>query len=511
MFPNKNIIVLTVLISFLVFFTQGCFKPRPYRLAQELNQKGLYAEAFSYYQSALASEKSPPKRTRIESELNALRTVLVNQVLQQAQQERDKQKPATLDSLQKAIDILFAGLPYDDPQSQIKNKLIVYQKERQALAFKHKDSYNQAEALYISGQLSESLAMFEQILKQHPDNNKIKRRIQDIQDEIDDKKNRYTQNIYRYMQEGSPDIANYFIEKLEQLEPRNPEIAQLKSQVSQTRKTQEPARPKATEPNAPLDQTQTERTNLLSANPLFTMDPPKKGEPQANQPKDANDFYERAIKNLIDNRPYHAYADSIKAKKLNPNDLGIAKAYEECESYLEESFYHVVTLIPFQSTPNSTEQGKLFTKALSADLETLLPQLVKLIVRSDSGKNTDENVKVDEGSLAITGYVDGFDKNGLNPQQVTVKIVDLHEGFINDEKELKPDAQKSASKATAEYIVMKYNELPTYYYQQAQSNTRKDNLKAMEYLAKGVFFCHRVNGANQDCKKLEDLFLSVSQ
>lgn len=494
-FFNK---LLSILIL-IVLYCSCATLPEEYSKAEKLHKKGQYIEAYEHYKTALDKVISEQDRLRIENTLQRLQKTIIQDVLTRAQQIRGSQ-PISLNSHTDAIGILTKGLSYDDSRGLIKAKLIEYKKERGDFHDKMIRFANRADELYIDGRLSDAMAVYEEMLRLEPGNKKIKAKLEDIKRDIEQTKERYRKNIEEYLQSSNLDIAKYFMDKLANLDSNHPDIGRLRKRIDESWDQGILKSPRAIQ----------QRKKWLQA---FNTYKKRQAEPQLqgmgikfvySRLKDMGGkyYYEKSIKHFVAKQVYTAYGAALKAKMLEPDDIGINMVYEKCEAFLDKAVQTRVMVTPFKSL--SSYGNRAISKALRDYLNTHLPYGITII---NSGT---KKISTNSPDILISGHRDNTETPTL-----TIRITDRKGSFMDNTVYVDMNTASNIDTLASQIgkKILKYiGQQEKKYYQLAHLYLEQNKTeKALRPLALGTFFCNRTSKSNEYCTSLQNLLLSASE
>lgn len=499
-YHTNSIIYFNKLLSILiiVLFCSCATLPDEYSKAESLHKKGQYIEAYEHYKAALNKVTSEQDRLKIKNTMKGLQETIIQDVLRRAQQTRDSQ-PASLNSLTNAIGILTKGLPYDDKRGLIKTRLTEYKEERGDFHDKKIQLANRAEEFYIDGRLLEAMAAYEEMLRLEPGNKKIRAKLTDIKREIEQTKERYRKNIEEYLQSGNLDIAKYFMDKLTNIDPNHPDIGRLRKRIDESWDQGILKSPQAVQ----------QREKWLQA---FNTYKKRKTEPQPqgqgisfvySRLKDMGGkyYYEKSIRHFVAKELYAAYGAALKAKMLEPDDIGINMVYEKCEAYFNKAVQTRIIVTPFKGL--SSYGTRAISKALRDYLRSNLPYGLTMV---NSGTK-----KTDFGpDILISGHV-------VNRQapMLTIRITDIQGSFMDYTDYVDMNTANNIDTLASQIgkkIIKYIGQQEKKYYQLAHLYLEQNKTeKALKPLALGTFFCNRANKSNEYCTNLQNLLLSASE
>jgi len=499
-----HILTYKLLIITIILLFSGCASvPKEYSMAEKLYKKGQYIEAYEHYKAALSKLGNEQERLKIDNTLKNLQETIIQDSLAQAQKLHDTQ-PASLSSLTEAIGILNRALSYDDSRGLIQAALTAYRAERGTFQDRKAQLANRAEELYLDGRLPEVIPVYEEILSLEPQNKQIKLKLDDIRREIEVRKERYRKNIEEYLQSGNVDIAKYFMDKLINLAPDHPETGQLRKRIDESwdqgilrshQALQEREKWLQASKTYQERQAQSQQQGQQGMNFLYS----------GVKERGGKYYYEKSIRRFVEKDIYAAYGAALKARMLEPDDIGISMVYEKCEASLDKAVQIKIMVTPFQGL--SSYGGRALSETLSDYLYSRLPYGVTIL---DSGAKKGSSSEPD---ILISGHAQ--DSRSDNPQ-LTIRITDRQGSFMDYADSVDLTTANNNIEALASQIgeiILRYlGQQEKKYYQLAYLYLERNQTeKALKPLALGAFFCQRTNKSNEYCSNLQNLLLSASE
>jgi tetratricopeptide (TPR) repeat protein len=522
---------VAIMISVILSFS-GCAPksapPQEVITAKALSEGGRYKGAFKYYQIAYYKTSSPKEKARIEEKIEQLRTLIVNDILKDAERTYNSEPQKTIELLEQTIALLKQGQRYDTREGIIKKKIERYENEKEALLVLIGKYLKKAHSLYDKNRLREITPLYEKILAINPSNKLIRFKKANLKIEIETMEQRYLRNAQEYSKAGYTESARLFLEKLLELTPNHPAAAKIKKELAISSRTDIVTRLKNFE----------RQKQWFTAYNVLKHSPDLKGYDRAMnyiKARGSKHYYERSIRDFVAGDYYRAYISIDKARILDQNDRGILIAASLCEEKLEKELRK--NLIINVSHPSSSMRKQL-TKELTHDLFSLLPYALHIKKYTKRPGSAEGTLKVSKNDTIVTVKYKSTEDPETGHDYALIHIIDFEGPALNYINKLKQssnsfvipvshrnDSQESSTAVRdrgygyenlTQEVAQKVAKIlgtreKKFYQLAAMYDGRNDKKEEIKYLALGSFYCKEAKLNTEHCKQLRTLSLSVTE
>lgn len=377
---------LACLLLFLIFLF-GCVPPEKVNMGDQHLAARDYIQAIDAYKQALAKTEDNDLKKQIEDKLFLAQKELTVEYLLSARSAYEDKSRGPQERLERAMDILSQGLPYQDKEQRLSQaydqykvelaqlKSDIAQKEREASVKKQVTEFTQKAQNSISQYDFESAAQFiEKGLALDPKN----RNLINLKGLLDQLMNKLKE-IYSLLNQGLPAQA---ITELRQLESMSPV------------------------PFSP------------SYLPVIIRD----GVAQY--------YYKQALA-FKESAPFKGFLLIESAKRLDNVNSDIFRLHKELTDFVDKTMVSNIAVGSFASPHHAPDSGKQFSDSLISHLYNVLPYGINILERD----NIDEIIQEVKAKnrkqaellgldLMVTGNVSLFrvEKN-VDERQATAKVV----------------------------------------------------------------------------------------
>jgi hypothetical protein len=162
--PFSSLFLITYVIAVIHLFSSCAIKTAPPQelvTAQSLSEQGEFKSALKYYQIAYNKSSSQEEKAMIMPEIEKLKTLIIENVLREADSIYNSNEKKTLELLESTLSVLKTGLPYDDKQKRVKLALEKYENEKETMLVFIGEQLKKARTLYNENKLKEVIPVYE--------------------------------------------------------------------------------------------------------------------------------------------------------------------------------------------------------------------------------------------------------------------------------------------------------------------------------------------------------------
>ncbi len=381
----RNGIVYFMLSALFLF---GCVPPESAKLGDQHLAARDYMQAINSYRLALTKTQDSNIKKQIEDKLSQAQKELTVEYLIRARSAYEDKNSGLQQRLERAMDILSQGIPYQDREQRLSQAYDHYQQE---------------------------LAQLKSAAAQKKNEALVKKQVSEV-----------TQKVKNSISQYDFDGAAQFIEKALVLDPQNRNLINLKERLGQLMK-------KVKEIYSLFNEGLTAQA-IIELRQLESMSPVPFSSshlPAIIRDGLAQHYYKQALTASKNNAPFKGFLLIQRAKGLDNVNSDIFKLHTDLTDYVDRAMVSNIAVGSFASPHHAPDSGKQFSDALISHLYNVLPYGINILERD----NIDEIIQEVKAKnrkqaellgldLMVTGNVSLFrvEKN-IDERQATAKVV----------------------------------------------------------------------------------------
>ena len=442
----------------------GCVTPEEYDQGQGMLQGGRLEEAHKSFSIALSKVSTPEDKAKIQQALDHTKKLLTDRCLQMAAQAKAGPGPVNIPALQRAVDILTQGMPYDDAGGRLAAQIQTEQNQQGALQAQAQKLYDQAIGLANQQNFDSAMAAIDQALALHPQYPMFVQ----AKDTIGALRvDHHAKKLEAALGSREWGEARRQLELLKKADPNHPLVTRAQSQI------QELARQDVAERVRVLGQAGRwysafmliERSGLAGEMDQALTEVKAKGGAH---------YLAQSQKLFKAQKIAPAYVAAMKAMELNSGDPEVFRQHQQCEDAVDFSLKQHLAVAAFDSPSNDPDAGRQFSDDLVSYLFRLLPYGTGIVER----QKIDLALKEKGGDFKQAGELLGVDMIIIG----NVSLLKVDQDKTTREATAKVKVG-SESVANPEYYAMltRYGNDQTQWPKQVPPTITKDRYDLMRY------------------------------